>query len=75
MPDPPGAIGPVTAEEARANLGAELFIAAATLTARPYQPGIETASRDTERLAQPSRRPDPPVLHNETELHVDSLAK
>jgi len=33
------------------------------------------ASRDTERLAQPTCRPDPPVLRNETELHVDSFAK
>jgi hypothetical protein len=28
-----------------------------------------------ERLAQPVRRPDPPVLRNETELHIDSFAK
>jgi hypothetical protein len=35
---------------------------------------IERA-RDTERLAQPNCRPDPPVLRNETELHVDSFAK
>jgi hypothetical protein len=41
--------------------------------------GYYTASgvcrRDTERPAQPFRRPDPPVLRNETELHVDSFAK
>jgi hypothetical protein len=40
-----------------------------------YEAVIEPASRDTERLAQPTRRPDPPVLRNETELHVDSFAK
>ena len=53
VPHPPGAVGPVAAKEARANLGAELFIAAAALTARPCQPGIEATPRDTERLAQP----------------------
>src|SRR4029079_2105991 len=70
LPDPPGAVGPVAAEEARANLGAEFFVVTASLAARPCQPGIEPTPRDTERLAQPLRRPDPPVLHNETELHV-----
>ena len=30
--------------------------------ARPLQPGIEATPRDTERLAQPFRRPEPPVL-------------
>ena len=75
MPHAPGAIGPVTREEAGANLHAQLFIAPAPLTARSCQPGIEATPRDTERLAQPIRRPDPPVLRNKTELHVDSFAK
>jgi hypothetical protein len=35
----------------------------------------EAASRDTERPAQLVRRPDPPVLRNEGEFHVDSFAK
>src|SRR5207302_9820595 len=75
FPHPPGAVGPVARNEAGAHLCAKLFIASAALTARPCQPGIEPAARDTERLAQPTRRPDPPVLRNETELHVDSFAK
>src|SRR5262249_52837637 len=54
---------------------AELFVTPAALTARSCQPGIEPASRHTERLAQPTLRPDPPVLRNETELHFDSFAK
>ena len=62
-------------KEAGANLRTELFIAPAALTARSCQPSIEATARDTERLAQPVRRPDPPVLRNETELHIDSFAK
>ena len=75
MPHTSGAVGSVAGEEAGANLGAGLFITPAALTARSCQPGIVPTPRDTERLAQPSRRPDPPVLRNETELHVDSFAK
>jgi hypothetical protein len=75
FPHPPGAVGAIARNEAGADLCARLFIAAAALTAWSCQPGIEPASRDTERLAQPTRRPDPPVLRNETELHVDSFAK
>jgi hypothetical protein len=75
MPHTSGAVGSVAGEEAGANLGAELFITPAALTARSCQPSIVPTPRDTERLAQPSRRPDPPVLRNETELHVDSFAK
>jgi hypothetical protein len=74
-PHPPGALGPIAGKEAGADLRTELFVTPAALTARPCQPGIEPTSRDTERLAQPSDRPDPPVLRNETELHVDSFAK
>src|SRR5271168_1939611 len=62
VPHPPGAIGSVARKEAGANLRAHLLIAPATLTARSCQPGIEPTPRDTERLAQPFRRPDPPVL-------------
>src|SRR6202042_3547381 len=75
VPHPPGAIGSIAGEEAGANFRAQLLIAPAALTARPCQPGIEATPRDTERPAQPFRRPDPPVLRNETELHVDSFAK
>ncbi len=44
-------------------------------TARSCQPAIESTPRDTERPAQPLCRPNPPVLRNKTELHVDSFAK
>src|SRR5258708_716497 len=54
---------------------AKIFFAPAAPTARSCQPGIKPTPRDTERLAQPTRRPDPAVLRNKTELHVDSLAK
>jgi hypothetical protein len=75
VPHAPGAIGPVAGEEAAANLCAQLFVAPAALTARSRQPGIEPTSRDTERPAQPIRRPNPSVLRDEGELHVDSFAK
>ena len=74
-PHPPGAVGSVARKEACANLRTQLFIFPAALTARSCQPGIEPTPRDTERPAQPIRRPDPPVLRNEGELHVDSFAK
>jgi hypothetical protein len=56
---PPGTIGPVARQEAGTNLGADILIGAAATTARSCQPGIESASRDTERSLQPLRRPDP----------------
>src|SRR5580693_1176995 len=73
VPNAPGAVGPIARKEAGANLRTELFIAPAALTARSCQPSIEATARDTERLAQPVRRPDPPVLRNETEHHIDFL--
>src|SRR6478735_4112054 len=75
VPHPPGAIGSITGEEAGANLRAQLLIAPAALTARPCQPGIEPTPRDTERPAQPFRRPDPPVLRDEGKLHSPSSGK
>jgi hypothetical protein len=74
-PNPPGAIGPIARHEAGTDLRSNLFFVKAALAAWSRQPGIEATPRDTERLAQPIRRPDPPVLRNETELHVDSFAK
>src|SRR5580692_10025712 len=75
VPHSPGAIGSIAGEETGANLRAQFLIAPAALAARPCQPGIEPTPRDTERPAQPFRRPDPPVLRYEPELHVDSFAK
>jgi hypothetical protein len=49
-PDTPGTVGPAAGKEAGADLHAEPFITPAALTARSCQPGIEPASRDTERL-------------------------
>jgi hypothetical protein len=46
----------------------------ATERCRP-EPRVAAAPRDTERPAQPSRRPNHPVLRDEVELHVDSFAK
>jgi len=74
-PHPPGAIGAVARQEACAHLCAQLFVLMAACAAWPGQPGVESTARDTERLAYPYRRPDPPVLRNEGELHVLSFAK
>src|SRR5207237_10691162 len=74
VPHPPGAIGSIAGEETGANLRAQLLIAPAAPTARSCQPGIEATPRDTERPAQPFRRPNPPVLRDEGELHIDSFA-
>src|ERR1700716_4424833 len=75
VPDTPGPVGSIARQKAGTNLRANVLIAPAASTARPCQPRIKTTPRDTERPAQPFRRPDPPVLRNETELHVDSFAK
>jgi hypothetical protein len=74
-PHAPGTIGPVAGKEAGADLRTQFLIAAAALAAGPCQPSIEAAARDTERPAHPPRRPYPPVLRNEGELHVLSFAK
>ena len=75
VPHAPGAIGPIAGKEAGTNLRAKFFIAPAAPTARSCQPRIKSTPRDTERLAQPLRRPNPPVLRDEGELHIDSFAK
>ena len=59
VPHPPGTIGPVAREEAGTDLRADILIAPAALTARSCQPRIKPTPRDTERPAQPFRRPDP----------------
>jgi hypothetical protein len=75
VPDPPGAISTVAGNEARADLLRQHLIGSRPGTARPRQPRLETTSRDTERPAQPSRRPDPSMLRDKAELHIDSFAK
>ena len=75
VPDPPRPIGPIALQEARSHPASQFLIAARPSARRSCQPGIEATARDTERPAQPSRRPDPPVLRDEGELHVDSFAK
>src|SRR5271167_461986 len=68
-------IGSVAREEARAHLRCQRFVTLRTRTARSCQPGIKATPRDPERPAQPSRRPNPPVLRDEADLHIDSFAK
>ncbi len=75
VPHAPCSVGSVARNEACPHLGGQLFIAPATLAARSHEPGIKATQRDPERPAQPFRRPDPPVLRDEAEPHVDSFAK
>jgi hypothetical protein len=53
-------------QEAGAHFGNELLVSMAAAAARPCQPRVEAAPRDTERPAHPVRRPDPPVLQDDT---------
>ena len=75
FPNAPGTVGTVAGKEARPHLGFQFLVAAAARAARARQPGVEATTRDPERPAYPSRRPDSPVLRDESELHVLSFAK
>ena len=75
VPDPPGTIRPIAANEACLDLCPEHFIAACPSTGRTGKPGVKPTARDTERLAKPPHRPDPSMFRDEAELHIESLAK
>jgi hypothetical protein len=75
MPDPSCSIGAITAYEALPYLSGELLVFPTTLAWRTRQPSIETAPRDTERLAHQIDRPDSSVFRNKAELQIDSFAK
>jgi len=59
VPDAPGTVGAVARQEAGSHLGQQLFVGLRSGTRRSSSPGIEACARDTERLAQPARRPNP----------------
>jgi hypothetical protein len=75
VPDPPSTIRAVAADKALAHLVAKILVVPAAFAARPIQPGVEAASRDTERLAHQIQGPGLPVLRHEAEPHIDSFAK
>ncbi len=75
VPDPPGTICPIAGNEAGAHLGAKYLVAACTSAGHATQPGMEPTARHTERFAKPRYRPDPSMLRDEPELHIESLAK
>ena len=75
VPNPASTVGPVAAHKALPHLGCQRLVFQAAPAARPHQPRIEAASRDTERLAHKIHRPGHPVLRDELELHSESLAK
>ena len=51
MPHASRAVGPVALQKTRPDLGAQHLVATRALALWPRQPRIESASRDTERLA------------------------
>ncbi len=61
VPDTPGPIGPAAGQEAGSHPVQQLFVDPRPGTRRSGPPGIKACARDPERLAQPSRRPDPSV--------------
>lgn len=75
MPDPASAVSAIAADVAGPDPGTDLLIIPRALRRCTGQPGMEAASRDTERLAHPRRRPDPSVLRDEGEPRIESLAK
>ena len=74
-PDTAGALSSVAAHKALTDQVPHQLVRSAALASGTAVPGIESASRDTERLAYQSDWPDSPVLHHEAELHIDSFAK
>lgn len=70
-----GTIGSIREHEACPDASPKRLIAPGPCADRTCQPGMEATPRDTERLAHPQDRPDPPVLRDEPEHHSGSLAK
>lgn len=75
VPDPARSVGAITAHKALTNMRSQYLVFPAASASGPHQPGIEAASRDTERLAHQIDRPGHPVLRHKLELHSESLAK
>ena len=69
VPHPARAISPIAANVAGPDFGAHVLVIPGALRWRPGQPGMEAASRDTERPAHPRHRPDPSVLRDEGKPH------
>lgn len=53
----------------------QFLIVHSPFTGWPVEPSMEAGTRYLKSIAHPTDRPDMPVLHDEGELHVDSLAK
>src|SRR3546814_13456808 len=75
VPDTARTIGAIASYMAGTDLRTDHLVVAGTLRRRTDQPGMEAASRDTERPAHPRHRPDTSVLRDELEPHIESLAK
>lgn len=75
VPDTAGIVGAIATNMAGPDPGADHLIVTGTLRRRPGKPGMESTSRDTERPAHPCHRPDPSVLRDEGEPHIESFAK
>lgn len=57
------------------DLRADLVIPEGASRRRRGEPSMKATARNTERLAKPCHRPDPPVFRDEGELHLESFAK
>jgi len=75
VPDATRPISPVAGDEAGSDPPGIVFVAAQPGARRAHEPGVEATARNTERPANPRYRPNPSMLGDEPELHIESLAK
>ena len=75
VPDAPRSVGAIAGQKAGPPPRQQLVVGPRPGTRRAGPPGIKACARDPERLAQPSRRPDPSVCRDKGELHSASFAK
>ncbi len=67
VPDTARTIDAIASYMAGTDLRTDHLVVAGTLRRRADQPGMEAASRNSERRALPCHRPDPSVLRDELE--------
>jgi len=75
MPVAPGTIGPVAALKAAIDHSHQDVVAPEAGAWASVESGVKALAGYIQRLAQPSHRPDGPVLRDESEPHIASLAK
>src|SRR5690606_20245726 len=75
VPDTASSVGSVAALEAAIDRRHQNLIVPGASAGAAVEPGMEARAGDIQRLAQPCHRPDVPVLRDESEPHIASLAK